>query len=371
MPTILTAGDRFVLPELFQSALVEALPGHDPAFRTITSAWPFEPFTDVEEVREASGEPAELAAALDNVEIAVSQLAPFTASVFRAPTAARLRLVGICRGGPVNVNLDAATDAGVAVSFAPGRNAQAAAEFAIGMIIAAARNIPAGSAALHGGTWRGDFYAYEASGTELAGATVGLVGYGAIGSIVARILLAIGACVLVADPYADAARLAADEVELVELDELMSRSQVVSLHARLSPETSQLVDERRLGLLPRGAVLVNTARGGLLDHAPLAGLLRSGALAAVALDVYDEEPPGPDWPLLGEPSAVLTPHLAGASMQTARRAADIIAGEVRRFLNREPLQHLANPDVLDSAAYRDKQARAEPGSSATTEQETR
>lgn len=367
MLRILTAGDRFVLPELFQSALLEALPASEPEFRTISSQWPFNPFGDTEEVREASGDPAELAAALDGVVIAVSQLAPFTASVFRAPTAARLRLVGICRGGPVNVNLDAATEAGVAVSFAPGRNAQAAAEFAIGMIIAAARNIPTGSAALHGGTWRGDLFAYEASGTELADATVGLVGYGAIGSIVARVLRAIGARVLVADPYADAARLAQDEVEQVELDELMSRSQVVSLHARLSPETEGLIDERRLRLLPRGAVLVNTARGGLLDYAPLAGLLNSGALGAVALDVYDEEPPGPDWPLLGEPGAVLTPHLAGASMQTARRAAGIIAGEVRRFLDGEPLQHLANPNVVDTAAYRDKQAEAGP--SPTSEQE--
>lgn len=351
MTTVLTAGDRFVLPELFERAISAALPEHRLAFRAVVSAWPLEPFGDVDEVAEASGSPMELAEALDGVEVAVTHLAPFTAAMFESPEAAALRLVGIGRGGAVNVNLHAATAAGVVVTYAPGRNALAAGEFTLGMILAAARSIPTASAELHAGTWRGDLYAYDRSGTELCGSTVGLVGYGAVGSIVARILRAIGAHVLVADPYVEPHVAATDGVELVELDDLMRRSRIVSLHARLTEETRQLIDARRLGLLPHGAILVNTARGALLDHAPLPELLRSGALAGVALDVF-EEPPGPTWPLLAEPDAVLTPHLARASQQTAVQAATIVAADVARFLTGEQPHFVANPGVFETHAFR-------------------
>src|SRR5690606_27394411 len=148
-------------------------------------------------------------------------------------------------------------------------NAQAAAEFTIGLILAAMRRIPLTDAELKRGSWRGDYYAWENVGMELDGATVGLVGYGAIGRIVARILQAFGSTVIAYDPYADASALAADGVATVDLDALLRRSNVVSLHARLTPETQYMIDERALRLLPRGAVLVNAARGGLLDYGPL------------------------------------------------------------------------------------------------------
>ncbi|MFE0426307.1 NAD(P)-dependent oxidoreductase, partial [Streptomyces sp. NPDC058953] len=139
---------------------------------------------------------------------------------------------------------------------------------------------------------------------------------------------------------------AADGVELVELDALLRRSSVVSLHARLTEETRQLIDARRLGLLPPGAVLVNSARGGLLDHGPLPELLRSGRLGALALDVYDVEPVPADWPLRDAPNLITTPHLAGATRQTAHRAAAITAAEVGRFTRGEALVHPANPEVF-------------------------
>jgi D-3-phosphoglycerate dehydrogenase len=251
-------------------------------------------------------------------------------------------MVAVCRGGPVNVDLAAADRAGVAVAQAPGRNAAAAAEFAVGMALAALRRIPFANAELHAGRWRGDFYAYDEAGLELDGAAVGLVGYGAVGRIVARVLHAFGATVLVADPYTDAATAEADGVRLVELDELLRASSVVSLHARLTDETRGIISARELDLLPRGAVLVNTARGGLLDHAPLADALRSGRLGGLALDVYDVEPPPQDWPLRDAPNVVATPHLAGATRQTAHRAASIAAGEAARFLRGEALRHPAN-----------------------------
>ncbi|GHJ37532.1 hypothetical protein Sm713_31410 [Streptomyces sp. TS71-3] len=158
-------------------------------------------------------------------------------------------------------------------------------------------------------------------------------------------LRAFGARVLVADPYTDPAKAAADGVEPVALDELMRRSPVVSLHARLTAETHHLVNADNLRLLPPGAVLVNSARSGLLDYAPLPELLESGRLGALALDVYDIEPPPSNWPLLSAPNVVTTPHLAGATRQTAHRAARMSAGEAARHLRGEPLRWVANPDV--------------------------
>ncbi|WP_439593029.1 2-hydroxyacid dehydrogenase [Microbacterium sp.] len=344
MPHIAIAGDFFVTPHLFQTALEKELGPDVATFSSLQLAWPHEPFGVVQNVSEASGTVASTIEALSGARIAVTQMAPFTSDVFAALP--DLRMVGVCRGGPVNVDLQAATDAGVLVTFAPGRNAQAAAEFTVGLILAAMRRIPLMDAELKRGTWRGDYYAWENVGFELDGATVGLVGYGAIGRLVARLLRAFGSKVVVYDPYADPAALTADGVEVSELDSLLTRSSVVSLHARLTKETERMIDERALALLPRGAVLVNAARGGLLDYAPLPRLLRSGQLGAVALDVYDIEPPPTDWPLFSEPNVVVSPHLAGATRETAVRAASIVARDVGDFIARRTPAHVANPDVL-------------------------
>jgi D-3-phosphoglycerate dehydrogenase / 2-oxoglutarate reductase len=339
---VLAAGDHFVRPGLLGAALRREL-DPPPEIAELTLPWPYEPFGPVDDVQEASGSPQALVEALAGAQVCVTQMAPLTAAVFAARP--ELRLVAVSRGGPVNVDLAAATRAGVRVSFAPGRNAQAAAEFAVGMMLAAMRRIPVADAELKAGRWRADFFGYEEAGMELAGSCVGLVGYGAIGRIVARVLLAFGAQVLVSDPYADPEATRADGAEPVGLDELLRRSQVVSLHARLTSETRGLIGPEQLALLPRGAVLVNTARGGLLDYRPLADALRDGRLGAVALDVYDIEPPPPDWPMREAPNLVVTPHLAGCSRQTAHRAAAITAAEVGRFVRGEKLVHLANPEV--------------------------
>jgi len=343
MTRVLAAGDHFVAPEVF----VDALRRHvdtDLDCDSLTLPWPVEPFGPVGGVREASGTEQQLLEQLSGVELVATQMAPFTADVLaKSP---QLRFVGVCRGGPVNVDLQAATDNGVVVSYAPGRNAAAAAEFAVGLILASLRRIPAADAELKAGTWRGDYYAYDNAGLELAGATAGLVGYGAIGRIVARVLRAFGAHVLVADPFAQAEQASADGVELVELDELLRRSSVVSLHARLTPETKHLLNAANLAQLPDGAVLVNSARGDLLDYEPLPDMLRSGHLGALAVDVYDVEPPPAHWPLFDAPNVITTPHLAGATRQTAHRAAEIVAGEAARFLRGQRPQHVANPQVL-------------------------
>jgi D-3-phosphoglycerate dehydrogenase len=252
----------------------------------------------------------------------------------------------VCRGGPVNVNLEAATERGIPVCYSPARNAAATAEYTIGLLLAAMRHITEGSRDLEQGIWRGDFYAYDVAGIELEGKTAGLVGFGAVGSRVAKVLTAFGAEVLVADPYVDPAAVSEVGATAVTLDELLPRAQVLSLHARLTPETHHLIGREAIARLPDGAVLVNAARGGLLDQDALCNALESGKLRAAALDVYDPEPPPPGSRLYSTPNLVLSPHLAGASRETAERAATIAAAEVGRYLRGEPLRFVANPDSI-------------------------
>jgi D-3-phosphoglycerate dehydrogenase / 2-oxoglutarate reductase len=343
---ILCAGDLFLLPELFENAIKERLPSHQLEFTNLQTQWPIEPFGEIDGVLEASGTVAELIEKLQGIQIAATHLAPFSAEVFK--NAPDLKMIGVCRGGPVNIDLKAATEAGVLISYAPGRNAQAAAEFTIALMMAALRRITRADADLHNGIWRGDFYSYEKTGIEISGSTVGLIGYGAIGKIIARILLAIGARVIVFDPFTDKALTAADGVESVELDYLLKNSSVVSLHARLTPDSRHILNAENLKLLPEGAVIVNSARGELMDYAPLPDLLRTGRIGALALDVYDVEPPPSNWPLLGIENVVLAPHLAGATKQTAWRAANIIGDEIKLYLEGRTPQFVANKEILSS-----------------------
>ena len=336
---VLAAGDHFVQNRLLVDALRREVPS---AVETseLTLPWPMVPFGPVGEVDEASDVEDELIEALRGVEVCVTQMAPLTSRVLKASP--DLRLFCVSRGGPVNANLEAATEAGVAVTFAPGRNAVATAEHTLAMLLAATRRIPQTHADLAGGVWRGDYYSYDNVGPELEGSTVGLVGYGAIGRRVARMLAGFGAEVLVHDPYVDVPGR-------VELDELLRRSRFVSLHARATPETTGMIGAAQIAAMPAGSVLVNCARGALLDYDALCDALDSGHLFGAAMDVFPEEPIPAKSRLLAVPNLVMTPHLAGASKETAAKAATIVAADVARYVRREPLLHCANPEVSLSA----------------------
>jgi D-3-phosphoglycerate dehydrogenase len=289
-------------------------------------------------VTEASDAEDELIEALDGAEVLVTQMGPVTERVLNA--ADRLKLVVVCRGGPVNVNLDAAKARDVRVCFAPGRNAAATAEFTVGMLLAAVRRIPQAHDLLAAqGSWESGaaYYTYEHSGLELEDLPVGLVGYGAVGSRVARVLCAFGAQVMVYDPYV---RGEIHGLRVSSLDRLLARSRVITLHARLTAETRGLIGARELALLPQGAAVVNVARGPLVDESALCDALESGRLSAAALDTYEHEPLPADSRLRAlADRVVLTPHLGGASRAVAEKAARIAAEEVGRWVRGERLAH--------------------------------
>jgi D-3-phosphoglycerate dehydrogenase len=243
----------------------------------------------------------------------------------------------VSRGGPVNIDLAAARKCGIRVCYTPGRNASAVAEFAIGAILIETRLIRAGHEALRSGIWRGDLYRADTTGRELSELTVGVVGYGNIGTRVVKLLKAFEPRILVSDPYTQiSAQDRADGVRQVSLEQLLTEADVVTLHPRVTPETTGLIGAAQLAMMKPGAIFVNTARGPLVDYDALYDTLESGHLAGAMLETFAIEPVPVGWKLLQLPNVTITPHIAGASVKTVTIAAASTAEEVRRYLDGEP-----------------------------------
>lgn len=338
--SIAIVGDRFMLPSVFAERIAAAC-GDGISIRTLEQPWPDEPMehgyagSPLDGLKEFMGHPDDVAAFIGDAALLVTHLAPVSRSMLeRLPD---LRFIAVSRGGPVNIDMQAARDHNVVVVNTPGRNASAVAEFTVGAILAETRLIRSGHEALRVGEWRGDLYRADRTGRELGEMTVGVVGYGAVGSRVVRLLKAFGCRLLVTDPYVQlSAQDHNDGVEHVTLDDLLDRADVVSLHARVTAETTRFIDRVALERMRPGAFLINTARGPLVDYEALYDALQSGQLGGAMLDTFAVEPAPPDWRLLQLPNVTLTPHIAGASVRTVTVAAERAAEEVRRFLAGEP-----------------------------------
>ncbi|MFC2459237.1 2-hydroxyacid dehydrogenase [Peptidiphaga sp.] len=339
---VLLASDGFVTDDVLRTAMSAAAP--EAQLAAIASTWPVPPYGDVGEVREAAGDEDELVAALRGCDVAFSHTFPFTRKVIEA--CPDLKMIAICRGGPVNVNIEAASDHGVLVSYAPGRNAVATAEHSVGMILAAMRQIPQRNAELLAGQWRSDYYIFDNVGLEVGSSTVGVIGYGAVGRRVAHIMASFGGDVLVHDPWA--ADRSGEGVAFVDtLEELLRRSDIVTLHARATPDNHHMIDAEALALMPANSVFVNCARGELVDYDAVCDALDSGHLFAAGFDVLPAEPLPLDHRLMSTSRVVLTPHLAGASKEAARLAARIGAADIAAFIRGERPAHLANPNAFE------------------------
>src|SRR2546421_2483237 len=222
---------------------------------------------------------------------------------------ARLRVIGRAGVGVDNVDVDAATRRGVIVMNAPGGNTISTAEHAFSLLLCVARKIPQADALLRGGKWDRK----NLEGVELFNKTLGVIGMGRIGSELSRRAIAFGMRVMAFDPYLSATRARTLQVELVdELDDLLAGADFITLHTPLTSQTHHLLDAERLAKTKRGVRVINCARGGLIDEVALADALRSGQVAAAALDDFETEPLPAASPLRHSPNLLLTPHL-GAS----------------------------------------------------------
>ncbi|MDH5283179.1 MAG: phosphoglycerate dehydrogenase [Gemmatimonadota bacterium] len=242
--------------------------------------------------------------------------------------ATKLKVIGRAGVGVDTIDVDAATERGIAVMNAPAGNTIAAAELAFALLLARVRNVAAADRSMREGKWdRGAL-----GGTELYRKTLGLIGAGRIGSEVARRAKAFEMRVLAYDPYLseDAAR--AMGIELAPLEQVLREADAVSLHVPLTDQTRGILNAERLAMLKPGAILVNAARGGLVDETALVEALKSGRIAGAALDVYEQEPLPADHPFRSLSSAVLTPHLGASTEEAQLNVAVEIAEAVRAAL---------------------------------------
>ena len=245
-----------------------------------------------------------------------------------------------CRGDPTNVDVPAATAAGVPVLRAPGRNADAVAELAVALLFAATRGlIPADRDVRAGEIYRGGKIPYQRyRAWELAGKTVGLVGLGAVGRALRWRLRGLGMEVLAYDPYAPDATSS--------LDELLARSDVVSVHAPVTEETIGMIGTEAFAKMRDGVVYLNTARAKIHDIDALVAALRSGKVSAAGLDHFEGESLAVDHPLTEFPSVVLTPHIGGATYNTESNHTATIAEDLCRLMAGARPLHIVNPEVL-------------------------
>lgn len=273
--------------------------------------------------------PAELTVGLAQFDIIVVQFAPISRQLIEA--APRLKVLAVLRTGTENVDVRRATERGIAVLNTPGRLSRAVAECTVGLILTEIRNLARAHARLAGGQWTRAFPNSEDI-PELYRRTIGLVGLGAVARLVAGYLQAFGCRLLAFDPYfkGDPA-----PVQLVDLATLLRESDVVSLHARLTPETQHLIGKKELSMMKRTAVLVNTARSGLVDEPALISALAERRIMGAALDVFDTEPLPPEHPLLRLDNVTLTPHLAGSTRDGFRNSPVLMAGFLAKLLRGE------------------------------------
>jgi D-3-phosphoglycerate dehydrogenase len=297
-------------------------------------------FGDEVEVRHVDGtdRPALLEAVAHADALLVRSATKVDAEVLAATT--RLKVVARAGVGLDNVEVPAATARGVLVVNAPTSNIVSAAEHAVALLLATARQIPAAHATLQDHEWKRSKF----SGVEINGKTVGVVGLGKIGQLFAARLAAFGTELIAYDPYASAARAAQLGVELVTLDELLARADIISVHLPKTPETKGLIGADQLAKVKPGVLIVNAARGGLIDEQALADAARDGRIGGAGVDVFSTEPTT-DSPLFGIPNVVVTPHLGASTAEAQDRAGTDVARSVLLALRGDFV-----PDAVNVAA---------------------
>jgi phosphoglycerate dehydrogenase-like enzyme len=297
-----------------------------------------------------------LARALEDVDVFVTEVDQVRARVLEDVD--RLRVIACCRADPVNVDVAAATERGIPVLHAPGRNAQAVAELTLALMLMSLRNIPQSMDVLRQdggpqGMVKMAVTFFDLKGYELWGKVVGIIGLGAVGREVAKRLRGFDVELRVYDPYVSDETVAELGARRVDLVTLLAEADVVTLHVPLSAETKGMLGREEFRLMKPTARLVNTARAELTDEEALCEALKEGRIAGAALDVFAQEPPPPDHPLLRLPNVVATPHIGGNTYEIPAHQSRIVVSDLERLFRGERPQHIVNPSALDGFQWRD------------------
>jgi D-3-phosphoglycerate dehydrogenase len=306
------------------------------------------------EVRTGMDEAALIRAVPGVNALVVRSATKITRAVLEA--AGDLVVVGRAGVGVDNVDVTAATECGVVVMNTPTGNTTTTGELAIALLCSLARHVPQADRSTRSGNWKKK----NLMGTEITGKVLGVIGLGRIGRVVAQRAAGLRMEVVAHDPYLSKEGLlksgleaGLEGIELLELDDLLQRSDFVTLHVPLTDETRGLLGAERLGLMKPGARLINCARGGLVDEAALAVALDEGRLAGAALDVLEHEPPPEGHPLLGRDNVILTPHLGASSHEAQRNVAVDVAEQIATFLEDDVARNAVNAPALPASMRRE------------------
>jgi D-3-phosphoglycerate dehydrogenase len=293
-------------------------------------------FPELELVVKTGLAPADLTAALgDAVGLVVRSATQASRQVIEAGKA--LKVIGRAGAGVDNIDVAAATERRILVTNTPGGNAEAAAELAVGLMFALARQIPRADASMKSGTWDKKSFA----GSELLGKTLGLVGMGNVGGAVARMARGLGMAVVAFDPYARPEKAASLGVLLATLDEVLAGSDFISVHAPKNDETRNLLDAKAFAKMKTGVFVVNCARGGLVVEKDLAAALDAGKVRGAGVDVFEKEPPA-DWTLAKHPKVIATPHLGATTGEAQVNVSVMIARQIGAYLTRGEVTNAVN-----------------------------
>jgi len=280
-------------------------------------------------------------AATRDADLVIVNMVPITTEVISQWE--KCRLVIRHGVGYDNVDVKALRKAGIPLCYVPDYCAEEVAEQAIALLFACGRKLVASRRVLDCSSARGSWdFADVVPMFLMAGQTLGIIGCGRIGSLVYHKLKSFGFKFLICDPYLSGEQKRELGIEVVNQETVFRNADYVTIHTPLTAETRHLVNARTLGMMKPTAYLVNTARGPMVDVEALAEALRNGVIAGAGIDVYEVEPPRPDFPLFGLPNVVLTPHLSWYSENSGRRIRELILVEIDRFLAGQPPRYVAN-----------------------------
>jgi phosphoglycerate dehydrogenase-like enzyme len=290
-----------------------------------------------------------LVRALEGFDVFVTEVDQVRARVLEQVD--QLRVIACCRADPVNIDVAVATERGIPVVHAPGRNAQAVADLTLALMVMTLRHIPQAMDLLRQeggpeGMIKMAVAFFELKGSELGGKKVGIIGLGAVGCEVAKRLRGFDAKLIVYDPHVPSDVVEQYGARSVDLDTLLCEADVVTLHAALTEETRALLGQREFALMKPTARFINTARAELTDEEALYEALRDGRIGGAALDVFGQEPPPPDYPLLQLPNVIATPHIGGNTYEIPVHQSRIVVSDLERLFRGERPLHIVNPGAL-------------------------
>ncbi len=347
---VLVFYNNFFINRVFDRATKDRPFWKDVEKKYFNTGWPKLPLISYGSLKEFNPYPEEALDEAKNCEVIITEMGCIDQELIDA--SAKLKLIACLRSGPVNVDVDYAAEKKIPVVFVPYRSAKAVAEFTLGLIIALRRHLVQADYSIRKGIWlQEEFFLYQFAPPPLEEQQIGFIGFGNVSRVLSNLLKPFGCRMVAADPYVSREIVFSYGVEKIELEELLSTSDIISLHVRASGDNEKMIGEKEFSLMKSQALFINTARGKLVDEEALFRALSEGKIAGAAIDTFWDEPWKTKNPLADLENVILTPHIAGASRSTVEDGATAIVDLVEKYFAGDyesVIPFCKNPEVFNN-----------------------